>query len=87
MYAEGQVKVGAYSALTVPAQAVVTRDEKNTVFVLKNDQVEKRTVVIGNRNPQRIEIISGILPSDEIVVDGAGFLQDGDYVAVGNARR
>jgi HlyD family secretion protein len=87
MYAEGKVKVGNYSALTVPAQAVVTRDEKNTVFVLKKDQVEKRTVVIGNRNPQRIEIISGILPSDNIVVDGAGFLQDGDYVAVASAQR
>jgi len=82
MYAEGHINVGRDLALTVPSQAVISRDEKNTVFVLHNDQVEGRPVIIGNRDSNFIQINSGLSQNEQIVIDGAGFLKDGDYVAV-----
>jgi HlyD family secretion protein len=82
MYAEGHINVGKYSALTVPSQAIISRDEKSTVFVLHNDQVERRLIQAGNRVNDDVEIISGLNNGEQVVVDGAGFLKDADYVAV-----
>ncbi len=82
MYAEGHINVGSYSALTVPSQAVISRDEKNTVFVLHKDQVESREVTVGNRDSNSVQLSGGLSDNELVVVNGAGFLKDGDYVAV-----
>jgi HlyD family secretion protein len=83
MYAEGQIRVCNYLALTVPSSAVISRDEKHTVFiVLKDNQVHRQQVTIGNRTGKFVEIVSGLAATDLIVVDGAGFLKEGDYVRV-----
>ncbi len=82
MYAEGHINVGTYLALTVPSQSVISRDEKNSVFVLHKDQVESRQVNISNRDSNFVQISSGLQDKEQIVIDGAGFLKDGDYVAV-----
>ena len=82
MYAEGKINVGKELALAVPSPAVINRDEKNTVFVLHNDQVESRPVIIGSRNSDFVQINSGLSNKELIVIDGAGFLKDGDYVSV-----
>jgi HlyD family secretion protein len=84
MYAEGKTDIGKYAALTVPEGAVITRDDKSTVFVLhNNNQVESRAVTVGSRDAGHAEITNGLTGTDAIVVDGAGFLKDGDYVQVG----
>jgi len=82
MYAEGHINVGEQTALTVPSQAVINRDEKTSVFVLHQDVVESRQVAVGNRFGDLTEITSGLRPNEAIVVDGAGFLKDGDCVAI-----
>jgi HlyD family secretion protein len=85
MFAEGHVFLGKYEAVTVPAQAVVSKDEKNTVFVLHKDKVESRQVVLGNRDGNLIEIKSGLNLNEPVVINGGGFLKDGDYVALSSA--
>jgi HlyD family secretion protein len=82
MYAEGHINVGKFLALTVPAQAVISRDEKNTLFILHGDQVDSQQVTIGNRDSDFVQISSGLKENDQIVIDGGGFLKDGDYVAI-----
>jgi len=82
MYAEGHIYIGKYLALTVPLQAVISRDEKNTVFVLHKNRVESRLVSISNRDNNFVQISSGLTDKEPIVIDGAGFLKDGDYVSV-----
>lgn len=83
MYVEGQIAVGKNNALAVPSQSVISRDDQPIVFVLHGSQVQARRVVTGSRFGDMIEIKSGLVPSETVVVDGAGFLKDGDYVAVG----
>jgi hypothetical protein len=39
-------------------------------------------VIIGNRNSNLIQISSGLTNNEQVVIDGAGFLKDGDYVSV-----
>jgi RND family efflux transporter MFP subunit len=81
MFASGQFDLGSSSAMTVPQQAVVVRDGFSYVFRLNADQrVSQLKVNPGRRLADRIEVVSGIGPQDLLVVDGAGFLNDGDLV-------
>jgi HlyD family secretion protein len=84
MYAEGHINIGTYLALSVPAKSVISRDGKNSVFVLHQNRVENRPIVIANRDSNVVQISSGLQDKEQIVIDGAGFLKDGDYVSVAN---
>lgn len=93
MFAAGELVLGDSAATTVPQQAVVNRDGFTYVFVLADPKgadaagtarVQRLKVQAGRRVGDRVEI-SGGLPADatpRIVVQGAGFLNDGDVVKV-----
>jgi len=81
MYASGAFELGASNALTVPQQAIAIRDGFSYVFRLNPDQrVSQIKVEPGRRLADSIEILSGITAGTTIVVNGAGFLNDGDLV-------
>lgn len=81
MYASGAFELGTSGALTVPQQAIAVRDGFSYVFRLNADQrVSQIKVQPGRRLTDRIEILSGITGETTIVVNGAGFLNDGDLV-------
>ncbi|MFM2087391.1 MAG: hypothetical protein RLZZ237_2260 [Pseudomonadota bacterium] len=81
MYASGTFELGASRALTVPQQAIAIRDGFSYVFRLKADQrVSQIKVEPGRRLADSIEVLSGITADTTIVVNGAGFLNDGDLV-------
>jgi RND family efflux transporter MFP subunit len=87
MYAQGEFALGNSAALTVPAQAVVVRDGYSYVFEVKPDnRVVQHKVTVGRRTADRAEILSGVTAQTWIVAAGAGFLNDGDLVAVGSAQ-
>ena len=77
------IQVGAQPALTVPQASVIFRADKPGVFVLDNtSHVRFRPVRPGARVGDRVEIASGLSGGERIVVQGAGFLADGDLVRV-----
>jgi len=81
MYASGTFELGESPALTVPQRALVVRDGFNYVFRLKADnRVSQIKVETGRRVGDRVEIPAGIDVSTRLVLDGAGFLNDGDLV-------
>ena len=83
MFARGDFELGRSSAPTVPQASVVPRDGFNNVFVLQPDnRVSQLKVQIGRRLNDRIEITSALPEGAQIVVQGAGFLNDGDLVRV-----
>ncbi|MFC3171677.1 efflux RND transporter periplasmic adaptor subunit [Acinetobacter vivianii] len=85
MYVTGSIKLGNSLALTVPAKSVIIRDGYDYVLVLSEDNISKvslRKVTVGRRQGQAVEIIDGLNGNEHIVVDGAGFLSDGDVVRV-----
>ena len=83
MFAKGEFTLGNSNALTVPNQAVVVRDGFSYVFEVKPDnRVMQRKVVVGRRSADQTEIISGLSAETPVVAAGAGFLNDGDLVAV-----
>ena len=81
MFAEGEFEMGTSLALTVPQQAVVIHDGFNYVFRLNADhRVSQIKIRTGRRLGDQVEVLEGIAPNAVIVVNGAGFLNDGDLV-------
>jgi HlyD family secretion protein len=83
MFARGEFALGSSSALTVPQRALVVRDGFNHVFRLNPDnRVSQIKVQTGRLAGERVEVLSGLAVDTRFVVDGAGFLNDGDLVRV-----
>lgn len=87
MYAAGQVMLPEQTALSVPAKSVVIRDGRNYIFTINDSvsgvtRVSQREVKIGQIKGNPAQILSGISKGDRIVLQGAGFLNDGDIVRV-----
>lgn len=83
MYAQGDLVLGPRPARTVPDQAIVERDGYRYVFVLgEGDVVAQRRVTLGTRQDSVVEIVEGVQADERVVVEGAGFLSDGDRVRV-----
>ena len=81
MFASGQFELGSSNALTVPQQSVVVRDGFSYVFRLNADgRVSQLKVQSGRRLGERIEVVNGVAPDALVVIQGAGFLNDGDLV-------
>jgi RND family efflux transporter MFP subunit len=81
MFARGEFEIGTSSAMTLPQSAVQLRDGFSYVFRLNPDsRVSQLKVSTGRRLGERIEVVGGLAPEAQIVVSGAGFLNDGDLV-------
>lgn len=82
MFATGVFNLGDSQGLTLPQESVVMRDGFSYVFKLGAGQrVEQVRVQIGRRVDARVEILSGISATDEVVESGAGFLVNDDLIS------
>lgn len=78
MYADVEFRVNIPSKLTVPADAVLNAGERKTVFVERgNGYFEPRQVKTGEREGDRIQILSGLSQGERIVTSG-NFLIDSE---------
>ncbi len=84
MFLKAALNYGTNQALTVPTEAVLSRaDGQKLVFVLKADGIVRaQRVEVGDPKQGRIAVKQGLQSGDRVVVQGAGFLKDGDPVAV-----
>ena len=83
VYVEGRIVTGAGQALTIPTAAIVQRDGHSYVFTVGDkQQVQRRRVRAGQAVQGHSEIVEGLKAGDRVVVEGAGFLGEGDRVRV-----
>jgi len=83
MFARGDFTLGRNHAVTVPLASVVPRDGFNHLLVMQPDsRVSMLRVETGRRVGDRIEITTPLPQDARVVVQGAGFLNDGDLVRV-----
>lgn len=87
MYADGRILLPTTPATTAPAVGVVLRDGRHYVFTVSKSgehlRVKANPVVIGRRQDAEVEIVGRLAPDARIVLNGAGFLKDGDRVREG----
>ena len=71
--------------IVVPVQALIEANgDEAGVFVLEADRqrVRRVTIRIGHLNGTEVEVLSGLAPGTEVVIDGAAFLQNNEVVRV-----
>jgi membrane fusion protein, copper/silver efflux system len=78
MYADVEFLVNIPAKLTVPADAVLNSGERKTVFIDRgNGYFEPRQVKTGEREGDRIQILSGLSGGERVVTSG-NFLIDSE---------
>lgn len=86
MFARASINAGSQPGVTVPTPAVLYRENRAGVFVLRtNNTVRFTPVTVVGRDDQRTSV-TGVQAGARVVVEGAGFLNEGDRVAVARAR-
>lgn len=68
-------------AVVVPEEAIVPRGGENYVFRVADDTAHLRKVVLGQREPGKVEVTSGVAAGDRVVVAGQQKIEDGSKVA------
>ena len=75
-------------ALQVPVSALLpAQDGSTSVMVVGPDNVAHlRAVKLGLRTPEKVQIVSGLSPEDNVITDGSYGLDDGTKVKPGSAK-
>ncbi|MBN3887736.1 MAG: efflux RND transporter periplasmic adaptor subunit [Nostoc sp. JL31] len=87
MFASAAITTDSGMKMVVPQKAVQSQaDASVIVFILSDENtVRSQKVELGDPgNGDTVEIKSGLQLGDRVVVDGAGYLKDGDLVRVAN---
>lgn len=84
-YASVQVPLTPVSgALVVPRSALFRHEGTQSVFVLRSGVAERAAVQVGGETADKVEILSGLNPTDRVIVSGAETIRAGDPVQVGS---
>lgn len=84
MFARVTIVFDERQAIVVPSDAAVRRGDTAVVFVLKDDTVEERPVLVGYVEGSRSEIVEGLSAGEVIVTVGQQGLRDGMKVRTGS---
>lgn len=76
------VKKRFKDTLAVPLYAVISQDEENFVYVENNNRAEKRPVELGILEGWMIQVKSGLMPGDKVIIVGHRQVDEGQAVQV-----
>jgi RND family efflux transporter MFP subunit len=83
MFANVTLRVGERpNALTLPTQAFVRDDQGSFVYVARADTARRVRLAAGVEQSGRIEILSGLDGSEDVITTGQQFVRDGGPVVV-----
>jgi membrane fusion protein (multidrug efflux system) len=69
-------------AITVPIYSVITRNDEQFVFVVRDQTVHKQPVEMGILEQWRVQITDGLQTGDMVVVEGHRDIEEGQQVNV-----
>ncbi|GIU19443.1 RND transporter MFP subunit [Shewanella sp. c952] len=68
--------------ITVPYNALVNQDNEFALYVIDGSNANRRTVTLGYREADTVEVVAGIEPGEQIVIRGHQNLKDQSLVEV-----
>lgn len=87
MFAKAQIEFAAPKmAITVPQSAVSGKDGLNYVFIADDNKAEKRNVVLGDTIGQEVEVKSGLVENQKLIISNVNKLKDGDAIRISKAK-
>lgn len=80
----GRVWVGTGESQTirVPAAAVITRGQMETVFVALDKHAQLRIVRTGKHTDDEVELLAGVSPGERVILGDAKSLRDGQPITL-----
>ena len=66
----------------VPKQAVVRTDGNASVFIVKGNRVEQRTIRTGDEVGDSFQVLDGLSGNESVATSGVDKLRDGDRVKI-----
>jgi RND family efflux transporter MFP subunit len=76
------VPVAETSVLRVPASAVLRRGQMELLFINNDNKAQLRIVKTGKQIGEEIEIVSGVNPGEQVLIESAANLVDGQPLEV-----
>jgi len=70
------------NAVVVPEKAIFTEDDKSYVLCVEAGVVKKRYVKTGMTEDGKVEVVEGLTPNEEVIIEGGIGLEDGGKVEV-----
>jgi RND family efflux transporter MFP subunit len=70
------------ASVTVPSEAVIFRKEGLRIAVVRNGSAELVPITIGRDYGTKVEVLSGLAPADEVILDPSDSLTNGTAVHV-----
>ena len=68
--------------MAIPSAAMSRDEGRSTVWVVKDNNVFKKSITAGESNDDWVRVLEGLQPGDTVVTEGAGGLLDGMPVVV-----
>jgi HlyD family secretion protein len=56
--------------ILIPKEALLVRDKRTLVFVVENNLAKWKYVLTGNQNDRFIEVVEGLLPGEQVIIEG-----------------
>jgi HlyD family secretion protein len=79
---ESEKKEASQVRAIVPKEVLRQARGKTVVYVVKTGKLEERVVTTGASGTSGIEILSGVMPGEQLVLSGPPTLRDGQAVHV-----
>jgi len=74
----------AQAGVRIPKAALSQRDGRDVVWIVRDNQVERRAVTIGTTHEKEVSIAAGVSAGERVVVEGSERLADGARVTEQN---
>lgn len=68
--------------LQLPESSIIPIENIHYVFIVRENKAVRKAIKIGRRHPGVVEVISGLVAGEEVVVEGALKLRDGSAVSI-----
>ena len=84
LYAEGRIEAASSTSLTIPASALVRDGDKSSAWRLKENTLQKVSLVIGERDPRSGDFVlrSGLAEGDKLIRHPTATLKDGQKIEI-----
>lgn len=70
------------NSIILPAEAVLSQDDKKIVYVAVNNKVQEKVITIGLQTPSQVQVKSGLAANDQVITKGNTFVKPGDNIQI-----
>lgn len=82
LFGRARFRTQARRVLAIPADAVISRGQVQSVFVVEEGRVRSRLLTLGQRRDNQVEVLTGLTTGETVVYPAPAGLADGARVEV-----